>query len=164
MRRAFPRMAAVLAFFIVAGSVPARASSEPPSSRGFSPDQVYHVNGIDSVNDFTGNLDVTIPIGPTYKTNGTLTYAFTLHYHSNLWDYEEYEGQDGRPLGGKPSNWDRHPPSTPFPSSTSTPASGGSSPSAAIPSAIPTARPSPTNSSPTAAPSTPWSTRPSTRR
>lgn len=115
MRRAFPRVVAVLTLLILAGSVPAWASSEAPSSRGFSPDQVYHINGIDSVNDFTGNLEVTIPIGPVFKTNGSLTYSFSLHYHSNLWDYEEYEGQDGRPLGGKPSLWDRRPPIDAFP-------------------------------------------------
>ena len=47
---------------------PLAASTEPTSSRGFAPDQVYHVTGIDAVNDFTGNLEVNIPIGPTFKT------------------------------------------------------------------------------------------------
>jgi RHS repeat-associated protein len=71
-------------------AAPVKSSTEPSNSRGFSPDQAYHVTGIDSVNDFTGNLGVTIPIGPTFKSNGTLTYAFTLRYNSNLWDYREH--------------------------------------------------------------------------
>lgn len=71
----------------VALALPLQAATEPSSSRGFSPDQVYHVTGIDSVNDFTGNLNVAIPIGPTFKSNGSLTYGFVLTYNSNLWDY-----------------------------------------------------------------------------
>lgn len=91
---------------------PLAASTEPTSSRGFAPDQVYHFTGIDAVNDFTGNLEVKIPIGPAFKTNGTLTYSFTLSYHSNLWDYEEYTGTVGRPT---PYNWDHANPIDAFP-------------------------------------------------
>jgi RHS repeat-associated protein len=114
MRRVSPLAAAVF-FLLTAWAVPARATVEASSSRGFSPDQAYHVHGIDTVNDLTGNLDVTIPIGPTFKTNGSLTYAFSLRYHSNFWDYEEYFGSDGRPPGGVPTHWDRHPPLDAFP-------------------------------------------------
>ncbi|HYC87784.1 MAG TPA: RHS repeat-associated core domain-containing protein [Thermoanaerobaculia bacterium] len=106
-----------IAFLIaVAVAFPAVASIQPATSRGFTTDGAYHVNGIDAVNGLTGNLEVVIPIGPAFKTNGTLTYSFTLRYHGNLWDLIEYPGTDGWPAGGVPTHWSRNPPMDAFPS------------------------------------------------
>src|SRR3954471_15192147 len=105
------RIAAVAALVIATLLAPPRAgATEPSSSRGFEADQLYHVNGIDTVNDFNGFLTVNIPIGPVFKTNGSLTYGFTLRYNSNFWDYRARTGgavDDPKPRwssGGGPTD------------------------------------------------------------
>lgn len=108
------RQAAVL--FILALAFPVLATVQPATSRGFTAEGAYHVHGIDAVNDFTGNLEVTIPIGPTFTTTGSLTYSFKLRYHSNLWDMVEHSGGDGWAPGAVPTHWDRQPPLDAFPS------------------------------------------------
>lgn len=56
--------------------------------RGFSPQQVYQLNGLDNVNLFNGNLNVTIPIGPSYPVGGGFSYQLKLVYNSQIWDFE----------------------------------------------------------------------------
>lgn len=71
------------------GLDPVRAHiAEPTLERGFSPQQVYQFNGLDSVNLFNGNLNVTIPIGPEYQVGGALSYQLRLVYNSKIWDFE----------------------------------------------------------------------------
>jgi RHS repeat-associated protein len=61
--------------------------------KGFAGDKVYDFGGIDSINTFNGNLNVTIPLGAEYPVNGKLAYRLTLSYNSKVWDYEGYGGQ-----------------------------------------------------------------------
>lgn len=86
---------------------PAQAAADPVNARGYDVSQVYHGYAeLDSVNSFNGNLMLSIPLGQTFKTNGTLSYAFKLQYNSNLWDMRQWErvGTDDIP---KQSEWTR---------------------------------------------------------
>lgn len=70
----------------------AEAGTESIIARGFKPNIAYQVNEFDAVNTFNGNLLVNIPLGPTYKTNGTLSYSFGLRYTAEFWNYINYYG------------------------------------------------------------------------
>lgn len=60
---------------------------DPFQHKGFSPDKVYSIGDVDSVNVFNGNLIVRIPIGQTYTVGPTLQYQFVLAYNGKIWDY-----------------------------------------------------------------------------
>ncbi|HEX6101308.1 MAG TPA: hypothetical protein VF432_33640 [Thermoanaerobaculia bacterium] len=77
------RLTAVL--LLVLCPLVSRAAESLEKSRGFRPDQVYQFNGLDSVNLFNGNLNVTIPLGPAYPVDANLSYSFVLRYSGNLW-------------------------------------------------------------------------------
>jgi RHS repeat-associated protein len=78
-------MAALLGFAVRVGAQTQHANQ----SRGFNPQQAYSTHDLDSVNLLNGNLVLSIPIGQRYKVNGNLSYGLTLHYNSNLWNFEE---------------------------------------------------------------------------
>lgn len=56
---------------------------------GFSPNHVYE-SGVfgENVDVTTGNLTLTVPIGPTYQLN-TLSYGVVLTYNSKIWKYTD---------------------------------------------------------------------------
>ena len=54
---------------------------------GFDPATSYRVNEFDAVNTFNGQLMVNVPLGPVYKSNGTLQYQFTLGHNRDPWDF-----------------------------------------------------------------------------
>jgi YD repeat-containing protein len=60
-------------------------AQEPMEDRGFHPGRVYSVHGIDSVNQFNGNLNVRIPLGKTRSVSDKLSYQFVLTYNSKVW-------------------------------------------------------------------------------
>ena len=68
-------------------SLPARAAYDTVMMRGVTPDKVYSTDGVETVDTYSGNLMLNIPVGPRYQTNGTLGYQFTLSYNSKAWDY-----------------------------------------------------------------------------
>jgi YD repeat-containing protein len=73
----------VLLAVVVAGS--AGAQQPPELERGFKPELVYQFNGLDSVNLFNGNLNMSVPLGGTYPVGGGLSYSFVLRYSGNVW-------------------------------------------------------------------------------
>ena len=75
----------VLALLLAA--LPAVAQQHPNNARGFDPEKVYQTGDIDNVNVFSGNLIVTLPIGPRFPVSETLSYGFTLVNNGNPWDY-----------------------------------------------------------------------------
>lgn len=68
------------------------AGVEAVLAKGFKPNIAYQVNELDAVNTFNGNLMVQVPLGPTYKTNGTLSYSFGLRHQGEIWNYISYHG------------------------------------------------------------------------
>ena len=91
-----PRNNTTLAFVVAAllllAPVAAYAGFDSILAKGFKPNVAYQMNEFDTVNTFNGELMADVPLGPTYKTNGTLQYSFGLHYTSDFWNYIEYWG------------------------------------------------------------------------
>jgi len=67
----------------------AGGQEQPDLERGFYRDQAYQAAGLDTVNLYSGNLTLAIPIGQRYHVGGSLWYGLTLYYNSNVWDYEQ---------------------------------------------------------------------------
>ncbi len=65
----------------------ALGASDPFQNKGFSPDKVFSVGDIDSVNVFNGNLIVRVPIGQVYSVGPLLQYQLVLTYNGKIWDY-----------------------------------------------------------------------------
>jgi RHS repeat-associated protein len=61
-------------------------------AHGFHPNTAYQVSPFDNVNLYSGELNVSIPIGPTYKTNGSLSYQFSLQHSRAVWAFVDYYG------------------------------------------------------------------------
>lgn len=84
--------ASILLPFAVAAAllVPftAEAQRDANVERGFAPEKLYErgITGIDHVNEFNGNLLITIPIGPTFSVDGGLSYGLTLVYNAKVWN------------------------------------------------------------------------------
>ncbi|HJQ40382.1 MAG TPA: RHS repeat-associated core domain-containing protein [Thermoanaerobaculia bacterium] len=76
------------------------AGTEQIQATGFKADSALAVGEFDAVNIYNGNLTVTVPIGPVYKTNGLVRYQLTLHYQTNFWDFIEYSTASS-PIGVK---------------------------------------------------------------
>ena len=74
--------------------------TEQIQATGFKADTALAVGEFDAVNVYNGNLTVTVPIGPLYKTNGLVKYQLTLHYQTNFWDFIEYSTA-ASPIGVK---------------------------------------------------------------
>jgi len=64
-------------------------------ARGFKPNSVFQQNEFDTVNTFNGNLMINVPLGLTYKSNGTLSYQFSLNYNSHIWDMYDHQSVQG---------------------------------------------------------------------
>ena len=81
---------------LLCGFTPSLAAQYPTLARGFEADRLYQFNDFDSVNNFNGNLVVTVPIGQTFKGNGNLSYRISAVYNSRNWDFERriYQGAD----------------------------------------------------------------------
>lgn len=65
------------------------ASQHANQSRGFDANGVYSSKAIDSINLFSGNLNLTVPIGGVYRVGSHLSYSFSLSYNSHLWTKKE---------------------------------------------------------------------------
>lgn len=84
-----------LAVLIAVVLVPAvQAAQNPTSARGFNADGVYQMGTIDSINTFSGSLNLSLPLGSPYLAGDRLRYSFTLSYNSSFWDLEERIGSD----------------------------------------------------------------------
>jgi YD repeat-containing protein len=86
MRTVLCRLALALSLL---AAFPLTADQHPSLANGFDENKVYQLNGIDSVNVFSGNLIVSVPIGPTYTVNGSLSYKLGLYYNGNCWRFRQ---------------------------------------------------------------------------
>ncbi len=83
---------AVAAAWLLLFAVSVQAGIDTVLAKGFNPNIAYQINEFDSVNTLTGELMLDVPLGPTYKTNGSLSYSFGLHYTPDFWSYIDYSG------------------------------------------------------------------------
>lgn len=68
-------------------ALPAGAQFRGDQQRGFSPNQVYQVGELDSVNVSNGDVIVRIPLGQEYPVGPSLRYQFILTYNSKVWEH-----------------------------------------------------------------------------
>jgi RHS repeat-associated protein len=69
---------------------PARAQEHPNVARGFNPTASFDYAGVDNVNQFNGNLVVTLPLGQSFGVGGGLAWQLTLVYNSQVWMRQDY--------------------------------------------------------------------------
>lgn len=91
-RHSFLVVAALLLFAV-------ELDAQPNHVRGFDADRAYQVGQIDSVNVFTGNLIVTLPItstGSSLPVGGSFEYGLTLVYNGQAWMFRQelFENND----------------------------------------------------------------------
>lgn len=84
-RRAY----AAVAVLTLGALPPAFAATESPNvSRGISAERSFDLGEIDHINNFNGNLLLSIGVGPVYTVSPQLSYQFMLSWNSNVWDGE----------------------------------------------------------------------------
>jgi RHS repeat-associated protein len=89
-RSASLRTIARLALLAGLALAPGLAAQEHPNhAQGFEPGKLYQFSGLENVNLFNGNLNLTLPVGPSYPVGGDFSYGLTLSYNGNVWEYEE---------------------------------------------------------------------------
>jgi RHS repeat-associated protein len=72
---------------LLAASAPLLAQEHPNLAKGFAADKAYAMGDVDSVNLFSGNLTIAIPIGQRYPVGGNLSYQIVAYYNSSIWRY-----------------------------------------------------------------------------
>lgn len=56
---------------------------------GFSTNHVFESSQAgENIDTMTGNMTLSIPIGPRYKLHDTFSYGVTLYYNAKIWDHE----------------------------------------------------------------------------
>ncbi len=64
------------------------AAYYPTHARGHV-NTIFDAGGIDDINLFTGNLTLSVPLGPPLHPGGDLTFQLALHYNSSVWEHEK---------------------------------------------------------------------------
>ncbi len=72
---------------VFAACVAARADQPDETLPFFRPDGVYDTSGIDSVNLFSGDTGVVIPLGPEYLLGPTTRWQLKAHNTAKFWHY-----------------------------------------------------------------------------
>ncbi|MBV8516068.1 MAG: RHS repeat-associated core domain-containing protein [Acidobacteria bacterium] len=78
---------ATVVLVVLLFGAPLYAGVDTILAHGFQPNTSYQISQFDNVNLFSGDLSVTVPIGPQYKTNGALSYQFTLQHSRDVWAF-----------------------------------------------------------------------------
>ena len=88
-RKLSTTLPAILTFLFTCVFVPTARAQNENETIGFSSTHVfdggYFGENIDTLN---GNLNLTIPIGPSYRVNRNLSYQLKLVYNSKVWQFE----------------------------------------------------------------------------
>lgn len=84
-----PLALGLLVLFVVVLVHPAAAQVHPNHAQGFEPQRAFEIGGLENVDLFNGNLNLSIPIGGTYPVGGEFSYGLTLSYTGNVWEWEE---------------------------------------------------------------------------
>src|SRR5262245_25125032 len=84
---AFLMAAAILCAAVLAVR-PARAELQNDLI-GFPTNHVFEgAEAGENVDSMSGNVSLTIPIGPRFKLSETFSYGLTLYYNSKVWDHD----------------------------------------------------------------------------
>jgi hypothetical protein len=77
-----------LCLLLLAQSVAGQAPREALPS--FKADQVLDGLGVDNVNVYSGDVQLTVPIGPEYSLGSGITWRLTANYSNHLWNLYSY--------------------------------------------------------------------------
>jgi RHS repeat-associated protein len=77
---------------------PGRTDESLVVEHGIKPERAVFVGDVDSIRLFNGALSIAIPIGQRYRVGPQLSYALTLTYDTQIWDYRGAGGQAGGPV------------------------------------------------------------------
>ena len=69
---------ALIAAAVLAINTGAFAQQSQNDDRGIVPGKTYQQGDLDTINLFNGNLNLSIPIGQTYRVGGQVAYGFTM--------------------------------------------------------------------------------------
>src|ERR1044071_9846377 len=62
---------------------------------GFSPNHVLEATDQgENIDVMSGNLNLSIPLGPRHQLNEQFDYGLTLYYNSKIWEYDCPNGVD----------------------------------------------------------------------
>ncbi len=81
----------IASLLYVALAGPTAAQQPQSHQRGVTADTAFQVGAIDSINLFSGNLSLRLPLGQSYPVGPTLSYGFTLTYNSSGWDFDDQQ-------------------------------------------------------------------------
>lgn len=87
--RLLQRPSRSLLLLFLTAMLPAMAQDHQPQpafERGFKPELAYDTKGFESVNLWSGNLILSIPLG-SYPVAADVAYSFVLRYSGNPWFY-----------------------------------------------------------------------------
>lgn len=82
------RQTALLGALLFAHAVAAQVPREALPS--FKAGQVFDGFGIDNVNVYSGDVQLTVPIGPEYSLGAGVTWRLTANYSNHLWNLYSY--------------------------------------------------------------------------
>ena len=82
---------------ISAAAVNLAAQDHDNVAKGLSSEKVYDFNNVDHINLFNQNLNLGLPIGPSYHVNGNLSYQLQLTFSGNNWDFLHDVAQELQP-------------------------------------------------------------------
>ena len=98
-----------LAVLLLLCAAAARAD-DPETAKGFQAGRVYQFGDLANVNMYNGNLNIALPLGPSYPVSGHLSYSLTLAYSGNNWLPEQHQrtvcGLDGDPTHCVNDHWE----------------------------------------------------------
>jgi len=101
-----PRAATVAALLVLSLRATAQFPPQPGETLpGFKPGQTYQSSPVDNVNLYSGDLNLAIPLGPSYSLSSGLTWQLQAHYSAKLWTMETI------PCSGQPDPTCFKPPS-----------------------------------------------------
>lgn len=89
--RMYLRAALLSSFLALAAFAPAQAQEHPNVARGFNPSGAFAAGGLDTINQFNGNLMIDLPLGQSYPVNAGLSYRLNLVYNSQVWEHQSYD-------------------------------------------------------------------------
>jgi YD repeat-containing protein len=82
---------ALVALAVALLTFEARAQQSPNDERGMTPGKSYLLGDLDTINTFNGNLNIALPLGPTFHVGGNVSYALAVRYGGNPWEMATHD-------------------------------------------------------------------------
>jgi RHS repeat-associated protein len=81
---------------VALSSLGARAQQPSETLPGFKADQLFDGSGIERVNVYSGDVQVSVPLGPEYALGSGVTWQLAAHYSNHYWNL--YRQECGIPI------------------------------------------------------------------